>query len=125
MRTETSSAFISRFPVRTKGGAEPPKWLLLHPSDVVDCEDLSAAEKRAILASWASDERAVEDAPALRRLESGAIVSVDEILQALKAIDRSADNPGDDDPPPAGAARALRLPRPIRVRATSLPLAAA
>lgn len=50
------------------------------------------AEARALLASWISDARAVEDAPTLRRLDSGQLVKVSDILQALKAL---------DDKPPA------------------------
>jgi len=37
-----------------------------HPSDVVNDPDLTLNEKRAILASWASDACAVEAAPGLR-----------------------------------------------------------
>src|ERR1044072_6889404 len=37
-----------------------------HPSDVVSDPDLTLDEKRAILASWASDACAVDTAPALR-----------------------------------------------------------
>jgi hypothetical protein len=38
-----------------------------HPSEVVNDPDLTLNEKRAILASWASDACAVEAAPELRR----------------------------------------------------------
>jgi hypothetical protein len=48
---------------------------------------LTTAEKRAVLASWISDVRAVEDAPSLRWLDSGAVVEVDAILQALVSLD--------------------------------------
>lgn len=58
-----------------------------HPDDVLSSPDLSPAEKRALLASWISDARAVENAPALRRLDNGATVSLDDILQALKSLD--------------------------------------
>jgi hypothetical protein len=52
-------------------------------------------EKRAILASWASDACAVEAAPASRRVPgSGRIVSVDEILEALRALDKQAGENG-------------------------------
>ena len=52
-----------------------------HPSDVTSDPKLTTAEKRPILASWISDARAVENAPSLRRLESGAVVEVDAIMQ--------------------------------------------
>ena len=38
-----------------------------HPRDVVADPTLSASEKRAILASWASDAAAVTSNPALQR----------------------------------------------------------
>ena len=37
--------------------------------------------------SWISDARAIENAPSLRRLDSGAVVDVDAILQALGLLD--------------------------------------
>jgi hypothetical protein len=71
---------------------------LLHPSqafdrpaDVVNDSDLSLDEKRAILASWASDSCAVEAVPALRHSPGGKrVVSFDEIMDALRALDRDA-----------------------------------
>lgn len=57
------------------------------PDDIVDDATLSAAQKRAILASWASDARAVIDAPALRQLDNGDVVDIDTILDALKRLD--------------------------------------
>jgi hypothetical protein len=69
---------------------------LLHPSqvfdrprDVVNDLDLSLNEKRAILASWASDACAVEAAPALRKAPSGrTVVQFDEIMDALRSLDQ-------------------------------------
>ena len=62
-----------------------------HPRNVVTDADLTLNEKRAILASWASDACAVEAAPALRHAPGGRRpVSVDEILEALQALDRGA-----------------------------------
>jgi hypothetical protein len=66
-----------------------------HPHQVVHDPDLTLNEKRAILASWASDACAVEAAPALRRVPgSGRVVSVDGILEALRALDRQAGETG-------------------------------
>jgi hypothetical protein len=73
---------------------------LLHPAqafdqprDVVNDADLTLSEKRAILASWASDACAVEAAPALRHAPGGGRpVSVDEILEALQALDKEANH---------------------------------
>ena len=45
-----------------------PAQAFKHPRDVVGDLDLTLNEKRAILASWASDACAVEAAPALRHV---------------------------------------------------------
>jgi hypothetical protein len=66
-----------------------------HPRDVVADATMSIHEKRAILASWASDAAAVASNPALRELPgSHRFVTIDEVLEALSALDR-----GPDDPP--------------------------
>ena len=59
-----------------------------HPSEVLDNPDLSLNEKRAILASWASDACAIEAAPELRSNPRGAPVRFDEIMEALRTLDR-------------------------------------
>jgi hypothetical protein len=61
-----------------------------HPSEVVNDTDLSLNEKRAILASWASDACAVEAAPELRSSARGAPVRFDDIMDALRTLDRQA-----------------------------------
>lgn len=59
-----------------------------HPRDVVAHPSLTLAEKRAILASWASDASAIASCPALRAPEGlKAPVSIDDILEALRALD--------------------------------------
>ena len=81
--TESFSFFPStQLPAPSYGAA-----IHTHPSDVTNDPRLTTAEKRAVLASWISDVRAVEDAPSLRRLDSGAVVEVDAILQALVSLD--------------------------------------
>jgi hypothetical protein len=60
------------------------------PDDVLSHTNMSVFEKRALLASWASDSHAVPDAPSLRQLDDGSIVEVDEILRALKALHECA-----------------------------------
>ena len=67
--------------------SQPGVPIYTHPDDVAADPQLTAAEKRALLASWISDARAVVNAPALRRLDSGAVVAVDAILRALRALD--------------------------------------
>lgn len=58
-----------------------------HPSEVVHDPDLTLNEKRAILASWASDACALEAAPELRELPRGRVVSFDDIMDALRSLD--------------------------------------
>ncbi len=65
-----------------------PARAFAHPMDVVRDTDLTVNEKRAILASWASDACAVEAAPELRATASGAIVRWDDIMDALRMLDR-------------------------------------
>ena len=69
-------------------GAELPTATSTHPDDILNDPAMTAGEKRAVLASWASDAHAIPGRPALRRLDSGAIVAVDDILSALQSLDR-------------------------------------
>jgi hypothetical protein len=65
-----------------------------HPRDVVDDPTLSIGEKRAILASWASDAAGVASNPALRELPgSHRVVTIDEVLEALSALDHRPKGP--------------------------------
>lgn len=68
---------------------------LMRPADVVSAPGLTETEKRAVLASWISDARAVLNVPALRKLKNGAVVRVDDILHALKSLDEEGTSPGD------------------------------
>ncbi len=62
-----------------------------HPRNVVNDPDLTLNEKRAILASWASDACAVAAAPTLRQAPGAARpVSFDDVMDALRALDRRA-----------------------------------
>jgi hypothetical protein len=54
------------------------------PMAVVDDQDLTLTEKRAILSSWASDARSVESV--LNRAEG--VVRLDDVMAALKELDR-------------------------------------
>jgi hypothetical protein len=65
-----------------------------HPLDVVSHPTLSLSEKRAILASWASDASAIASCPSLRAPDGlKAPVTIDEILEALCALDEGPRNP--------------------------------
>ena len=59
-----------------------------HPSEVVGDPDLTINEKRAILASWASDACAMEAAPELRKGPRDSPVRFDDIMDALRTLDR-------------------------------------
>jgi hypothetical protein len=67
-----------------------PAQAYSHPSEVVDDLDLTLNEKRAILASWASDACAIEAAPALRPAAKGGHASFDDIMDALRSLDKQA-----------------------------------
>jgi hypothetical protein len=60
------------------------------PKDVVADPDLTLHEKRAILASWASDACAIEASPELRRPPSAPVTRFDDIMDALKELDGEA-----------------------------------
>ena len=60
------------------------------PMEVVNDPDLTVQEKRAILASWASDACAVEASPALREPAPTSVVRFDDIMDALKRLDGEA-----------------------------------
>jgi hypothetical protein len=74
-----------------------------HSRDVLADASLSRAEKRAILASWASDAAAISSCPALRAVPgTKRIVSIDEILEALSDLDHHPRHP------PGGKTQRLR-----------------
>ena len=58
-----------------------------HPLEVVYDPDLTLNEKRAILASWASDACAVEASPDLREGQNGSAIKFDDIMDALRTLD--------------------------------------
>lgn len=82
-----------------------PAQAFEHPSNVVNDPDLTLNEKRAILASWASDACAVEAVPALRCAPGGKKpVRFDDVMEALRTLDKQAQH-GD------AAARSRRVLR--------------
>ena len=83
--TQSSSLFQSTLSSAPYGAA-----IYTHPIDVTSNPKLTTAEKRAVLASWISDAAAVENAPSLCRLHSGAFIEVDAILQSLVLLDELA-----------------------------------
>ena len=90
---------------------------LTHPAEVVDDPQLTPDEKREILASWASDAHAVANAPALRQIDSGAIVCIDDVLQALRSLNED-EKPGVSTLPssrPLARRQRVRSPRWLRL----------
>jgi hypothetical protein len=71
-----------------------PGTVFDHPRDVVAHPSLTVSEKRAILASWASDASAIASCPA-RRAPAGlkAPVTIDDILDAVCELDGGPRNP--------------------------------
>jgi hypothetical protein len=84
----------------------------LHPEDVLNDVALEAADKRAILATWMSDQHAVPDQPALRQLENGAVISLDAIRAALRMLDGPPAENRRPAPPLLRLARQRRIPLP-------------
>ncbi|PBB83996.1 MULTISPECIES: hypothetical protein [unclassified Mesorhizobium] len=68
-----------------------------HPDEVMGDRTLDIQEKRAILASWASDACAVESMPALRKPPGAARpVTFDAVMDALRRLDDSRGEVGCD-----------------------------
>lgn len=85
------------------------------PDDVLNSSGLMKTEKRAILASWISDARAVAGTPALRELENGTIIHVDDVMHALKSLDCNEGpvvdhRQGPSSPPPFARRKRVGLP---------------
>ncbi|MHC2333285.1 hypothetical protein [Bradyrhizobium sp. USDA 4454] len=88
-----------------------PGTVFEHPKDVVYHPVLTTAEKRAILASWASDASAIASCPSMRSPAGlKKPVSIDEILEALCELDGGPRNS------PGG--------KPCRLRSTERAIAA-
>lgn len=66
-----------------------PGDVFRHPRDVLRHPGLTVADRRAILATWASDAHAVESCPGLRCLDGSRAepVPVDAVLDALRLLD--------------------------------------
>jgi hypothetical protein len=83
-------------PYDSRDGWDPndllhPAQAFEHPSHVVNDPDLTLNEKRAILASWASDACALEAAPHLRSAPGGKQpVLFDDVMEALRTLDKQA-----------------------------------
>ncbi|MGY8637031.1 hypothetical protein RAD15_31630 [Bradyrhizobium sp. 14AA] len=92
----------------TASGLDPlfhPAAYYASPNAVLDDSELSTAEKRIILSSWASDMYAVESHPALREIPGvDHPIRLTDILVALRKLD------DDGDPPPGGVPMRLRRP---------------
>lgn len=104
MRPTTANVFSPNVPRRNEARFN-------HPLDVLTELSLTKEEKRALLASWASDAAAVPSCPSLRApADLRSPVKIDIILDALCRLDN------DPQHPPGG--------KPYRLRSTVRPLAA-
>jgi hypothetical protein len=89
-------AFEAAFDVKGLGSALE-RWLrpavgFDHPLDVLKDPHLDLSEKRAVLASWASDASSVRDEPGLRwPLGTPEPVPLADIRAAVARLDRVAD----------------------------------
>jgi hypothetical protein len=99
-----------------------PGDVFRHPREVLAHPGLSRAQKRAILASWASDEHTVENAPALRCLRGckAEPVSVDAVLAALAELD-GGDAQGPSPSVATGAPTGRRSRPPANLRRSIRP----
>ena len=71
----------------SEDGLKPSAPFLARPEEILDDPTLSRDAKRAVLASWLSDARALPDTPRWRQLDNGAFVDVDDLYAALRAVD--------------------------------------
>jgi hypothetical protein len=94
MRKESINSSV---PVEAAAAISPahllhPATHFSHPRDVLHADHISKDEKRAILASWASDIFAIESIPALRFYPgTDKAVSYDDIIDALKTLDKDGE----------------------------------
>jgi hypothetical protein len=88
-----------------------PARTFAHPRDVLRDPGLTRDEKRAILASWASDACAVEAAPELRHTPIGNLVRFDDIMDALRLLDQETAARDRARPPHQRRSFVRRFPR--------------
>jgi hypothetical protein len=87
-----------------------PGLIYLHPREVLADATLTRGQKRAILASWASDAASVPSRPSLRKLPgSNILVSIVDILEALFALDQDPNGPPGGKPARLGSVSRVRL----------------
>jgi hypothetical protein len=98
MRPFRDSLFAEDTSYGVRDGWDPndllhPAQAFEHPSHVVNDPDLTLNEKRAILASWASDACALEAAPQLRCAPGGKQpVLFDDVMEALRTLDKQVND---------------------------------
>lgn len=69
-----------------------PARAFAHPGDVVGDPDLTLHEKRAILSAWAAQSCAC-DAARLREDANGKRFEFDDVVDALRALDKAENQP--------------------------------
>lgn len=86
-------------------------WHFSYPHEVVNDPALTVEEKRAFLASWASDIHAVKSLPVMRHLPGTPFpVTFSSIMNAMDALDRLSFANDDDPPPPPKTKRIETAP---------------
>jgi len=89
MLLATTEQQIETFGLRPPAGAPGSAADYEHPQDVLEADDLTPAQKRAVLAAWLSDASAVQDEPQLRwLLGTPAPVTTAEIRAAIAELDQ-------------------------------------
>ncbi len=105
---DTSFMNPASLPTPPVGPHTVPERAYRTPREVLEDGGLTRAEKREILAFWASDACAVDSCPALRQPPGGLRpVAYDDIMRALRELDGF----DPDGPPFGGGASARPSPR--------------
>jgi hypothetical protein len=106
----------NRLSIRAGGAPFHPITHHCSPAAVLGDIRLSAAEKRLILSSWASDMYAVEQQPGFREIPGVAQpLRLADILAALRQLDQ------EDQPPPPRGGAAMRVVPYTKVSAVGAP----
>lgn len=88
----------SRLAVPKIWDAPRERLIFSFPHEVIDDSSLNLAEKRAILAEWASDKSAVESYPTLRQLPGTTFpVTFATIMDARQKLDQISVTEDEDE----------------------------
>lgn len=100
--------------------SELGRWSFRYPHEVVGDSQINMAEKRAILAAWASDKNAVESFPALRHLPGTPFpVTFSSVMDARLQLDKILNSQDDNPPPTSPQAKRMLRARLLAFRETA------